>query len=101
MEQVRWRGHVGDLHVTVLVETIQLLGAWVDAGLLVGELEVTLHTAGRVLGSLSVISVGKGHDKSRSLHPLDFSGSDELINDTLSIVGEVTELSLPHNEGVW
>lgn len=101
MEQVRRRGHVGDLHVAVLVEAIQLVLAWVDTGLLVRELEVTLHTTGRMLGSLSVVSVGKGHDKSRSLHPLDFTGSDELIDNTLGIVGKVTELSLPHNEGIW
>jgi hypothetical protein len=35
-----------------------------------------------------------------NMQPLGFTGGDELINDTLSVVGEVTELSFPHHQSV-
>lgn len=101
VEQVRWRGHVSDLHVAVLVLALELLRSWEDTWVLRGQLKITLHAARGVLWSLSIISVWKGHNKTGTLHPLNLTGSDELINDTLSVVGEVTELGLPHDEGVW
>lgn len=101
MEQVGWGGHVSDLHVTVLVLALELLSSWEDAWVLAGELKVTLHAARGVLWSLTIISVWKRHDKTGPLHPLDLTGGNELINDTLSIIGEVTKLGLPHDKGVW
>lgn len=53
-----------------------------------------------MLGTLSIITVGKGHDETGSLHPLDLTGGDELINDTLGVVGKVTKLRLPHDKGI-
>jgi len=38
MEQVRWCRHVGDLHVTVLMLTVEFLWAWENTGILVTEL---------------------------------------------------------------
>ena len=79
----------------------ELLSSWENTWVLGRQLEITLHAARRVLWSLSIISVRKRHNETGTLHPLDLTGSDELINDTLSVVGEVTELGLPHDEGVW
>lgn len=100
MEQVGGGGHIGDLHVTVLVLAGKLVLAREDARVLVGKLQVTLDTGRRVLRALSVIAVGQGHDETSTLHPLDFTGGDELVNDALSVVGKVTKLGLPHDKSV-
>jgi hypothetical protein len=81
--------------------TLELLSAWEDARILVRQLEITLHTARRVLWTLSVVTVRKRHDETRTLHPLNLTRGDELIDDTLGVVGEVTELGLPHNKRIW
>ena len=100
VEQVGRGGHAGNLHVAVLVLTVQLVSRGEHTGLLVAKLEPTLHASGRVFRALAVITVRQRHNQTGTLQPLGFTGGDELINDTLSIVGEVTELSLPHDEGV-
>jgi hypothetical protein len=53
-----------------------------------------------VLRALTIVTVGQRHNETGSLHPLNLTGGNELINDTLSVVGEVTELGLPHDKGV-
>lgn len=100
MEQVGGGGHVGNLHVAVLVLAVELLGRGVEARILVAELEETLETAGRVLRTLTIVTVGQGHDKAGTLHPLGLTRGDELIKDDLGVVGEVTELRLPHDETI-
>jgi hypothetical protein len=100
MEQVGRRGHVGDLHVAVLVLTDKLLTSGEITGILVAELKISLQTSRRVLGSLAIVTVGQRHDKTGSLHPLDLARGDKLVDDTLSVVGKVTELCLPHDKGV-
>lgn len=100
VEQVGRAGHAGDLHIAVLVLTVQLVGRGEHTGLLVAKLEPALHTSGRVLGALAVITVRQRHNQAGTLQPLGFTRGDELINDTLSVVGEITELSLPHHKGV-
>lgn len=100
VEQVGRVGHVDDLHVAVLVLAVELVLRGEDTGLLVTELEVTLHTARGMLGTLTVVTVRKRQDQTRALQPFRLSRCNELVNNTLSVVGEVTELSFPHNEGV-
>lgn len=100
MEQVGRGGHVGNLHVAVLVLALQLFLGREHAGLLVTELQPTLHSTGRVLRTLSIITVRQRDNQTRALQPLSFTGSNELVNDTLGVVGEVTELGLPHHQGV-
>jgi len=100
VEQVGRFGHVDDLHVAVLVLAGELLLRGEEAGIFVTELEVTLDTSGRVLGTLSVVPVRQGHDETGALHPLDLTRGDELVNDALGVVGKVTELGLPHHEGI-
>lgn len=100
VEQVGRFGHVDNLHVAVLVLTSELVLRGEDARILIGELKVSLETSRRVLGTLSVVAVGQRHDETGSLHPLDLTRGDKLVNDTLGVVGEITELGLPHDEGV-
>ena len=100
VEQVGGGGHVGNLHVAVLVLSVNLVGGWVNARILIAKLEVTFQSAGRVLRALTVISMGQRHDETRSLNPFRFTRGNELINDTLGVVGEVTELSFPHDKRV-
>lgn len=100
VEVVGGGGAVGDLHVAVLVLTVEGLGAGEDARVLVTELQEALHTSRRVLRTLTIVTVRHGHDETGTLEPLDLTGSDELVNDTLGIVGKVTELGLPDNESV-
>lgn len=100
MEQVGGRGEVGDLHVAVLVLTDELLASGELSRVLVAELEVSLETSRGVLRALTIVTVGQRHDKTCSLHPLNFTRGDELVDDTLSVVGKVTELSLPHDKSM-
>ena len=100
VEQVGRAGHAGNLHVAVLVLAVELVSGGEDTGLLVAKLQPTLHSAGRVLRTLAIVTVGKRNDKTRALEPLGFSSSDELIDDALCVVGKVTELGLPHDKGV-
>ena len=46
MEQVRRCGHVGKLHVAILVLALQLLGRWEDPRIFVAELKIALDPAG-------------------------------------------------------
>lgn len=100
VEQVRRLSHAGNLHVAVLVLAIQLVSSGVHARLLVAKLQPTLHTTGGVLRTLAIVTVRQRDNQARALQPLRFTRGDELVNDTLSVVGKVTELSLPHNQGV-
>jgi hypothetical protein len=77
--------------------TVQLVLAWEDPRFLIAELEPSLHPSGRVLRTLSIITVREGHNQPGPLKPFDLTRCNELIDDTLRIVGEVTELSLPHD----
>jgi hypothetical protein len=108
---------VDDLHVTVLVLTVKLLRRWVDSGLVVTQLQESLYSTRRVLGSLTIVSVRQREYQTGSLEPFTFTGSEELINDTLSVVAtssvkeslfmtegnlrEITKLSFPHGQTVW
>ena len=81
MEILRGGGDVADLHV--------LLGA---------ELKKTLESGAGVLGSLSLVAMGKEHDERTGTQPLGLRGADELVDDDLGAVGKVAELGLPHAE---
>lgn len=100
VEQVGRRSHANNLHVAVLVLTVKLVRRREDTRLFVRQLQPTLHTSRRVLRALTIVTVRKRDNQTRTLQPLDFTRGDELINDTLGVVGKVTELSLPHDEGV-
>jgi hypothetical protein len=100
VEVVRWLSAVGDLDVAVLVLAFKLFSGRENARILADKLQVALHAGGRVFRSLSIITVRQAHDKAGTLEPLDLTRCDELVNDDLSGVGEVTKLGFPHNESV-
>lgn len=100
VEVVGGGGAVCDLHVAVLVLTLERLRAGEDARILVTQLQETLHTARRVLGTLTIVTVRHGHDQTGTLEPLDLTRGNELVNDTLSVVGEVTKLSFPDDKSI-
>lgn len=100
MEQVRRRSWVSNLDIAVLMLAVQLVGRWEDTGILIAKLEVTLQSAGGVLRTLAIVTVRQRHHETRALEPFRLARGDELVNDTLSVVGEVTELGLPHHESV-
>lgn len=100
VEEIGRVSHVGNLHVAVLVLAVELVLRGEDARLLVAELKVTLHATRGMLRTLTVVTVRKSQNQTGALQPLGLSSSNELVNDTLSVVGKVTELGFPHNEGV-
>src|SRR5262245_30082154 len=64
------------------------------------ELEKPLQASARVLRSHSLESVGQKQNDRTQAVPFVLSAGDELINDHLSSVDEVTELGLPENQAV-
>lgn len=100
VEQVRRSGHVNNLHVDILVLALEPVLGREHTRLLVTELQPPLHSAGRVLRALAIITVRQRQNQARALEPLGFSSGNELIDDALSVVGEVTELCLPHHESI-
>ena len=44
--------------------------------------------------------MGEEHDQSRLPHPLGLTAGDELIDDALGGVGEISKLRLPHHQRV-
>lgn len=66
----------------------------------VAKLEEAFDPPARVFRTLTIVTVGQVYDQASALEPLAFTSGNELINDTLSVVSEVTELSFPDSEGV-
>ena len=64
------------------------------------QFEEALDSARGVLGSLTFISVRQEERQARLLTPLGLAGGDELVDDDLGPVAEVTELRLPGDEGL-
>jgi hypothetical protein len=100
VEKVGRRGHVGDLHIAVLVLTVQLVLSGELARLLVAKLQPALHSTRRVLRTLAIITVRQRDNETGALQPLGLSRSDKLVDNALSVIGEVTELGLPHDQGI-
>ena len=98
VEQIRGFSHVGNLHVAVLVLAIELALRGEETGVLIAELQPTLHSTRGMLRSLTVVTMGQVHNQTRSLEPLGFTSGDELVDDTLGVVREITKLCLPHHK---
>jgi hypothetical protein len=79
----RGGGRAGDRHVA-----------------LSGELQETLDSSGRVVGTLTFVTVRKQQDKTGVLTPLLFRRRDEFVDDRLRAVCEVTELRFPQHESI-
>src|SRR5437588_200639 len=63
MKQIRRAGHVGNLHVAVLVLTVQFFGRRVFPRVFVAQLQVSLDSPGGMFRALSVITVRERNDK--------------------------------------
>ena len=79
-------GGVDELHVAILMLSNELLGRGVLEGVIVAELQESFDSRTRVLRSLSIVSVRKRHDQTRSLEPFLLSRGDELYR-TMSVSG--------------
>ena len=64
------------------------------------QLEEPFDSGRGVLGSLTFISMGQEQGQTRLLTPFGLAGGDELVDDDLGAVAEVTELRLPGDEGL-
>ena len=81
------------------VKVLGRRGRLTDLEIVLGrELEESLDTGTRMLWSLTLVAVREQECQPRQPPPLVFSRGDELIDDDLRVVREVTELSLPKHE---
>ncbi|KAH3669269.1 hypothetical protein OGAPHI_001390 [Ogataea philodendri] len=101
VEQRSWSRWVRNLDVAVLVLSVELLLSREEPWVLITQLQVSLYSSGRVLWTLSVVTVRQRQNNSRSLLPLGLTSSNELVNNDLRSIGKVTELGFPDNKSVW
>ena len=59
-----------------------------------------LDTSGRVVGTLTLVTVWEQQHHVGGLTPLGLTRRDELVDDRLGAVHEVTELGFPQHEGI-
>ena len=64
------------------------------------QLKVALDSGGRMVRSLALVAVRQQQYHAGALAPLLLCAGDELVDDDLGTVGEVTELSFPEHERV-
>lgn len=57
VEEIGRGGHVGDLHVAILVLTIKGVLGREYTRIFVAQLEISLHPSGRMLWTLTIIAV--------------------------------------------
>src|ERR1700738_1976383 len=70
-----------------------------DLNVVVGrKLDEALDTGTGMLRALAFVTVGQQQDETGEQVPLGFAGADELIDDGLRHVYEVSELSFPEDE---
>ena len=62
------------------------------------KLKVSLNARARMLRTLPFVSVRKKHHDAGEQIPFVFACRDELVDDDLRAVGEITELRFPQNE---
>lgn len=101
VESIGGCGEDGDLHVAVLMLALELLWRRKDAWVFVAELQEAFHAARAVFRALAIVAVRQAHHETRSLEPFHLARSNELVNDALSIVGKITELSFPDDKSSW
>src|SRR3954447_15529685 len=54
-----------------------------------------------MFGSLPLEGVRKQHDEPTGPQPLGLARSDELVDDALPPIREITELRFPQHQGLW
>lgn len=98
MEILSGGGTVSNANVGLLHDiSVSLLTRNIGA---VTQLQESLESGRGVLGTISIVSVGKEHDETVLNIPLRFSRDNLGVNHDLSTVGEVTKLGFPKAESV-
>jgi len=98
MEILSGGGAVSNANVGLLHDfSVSLLTGNVGG---VTQLQESLESGGGVLGTISIVTMGKEHDETVLDIPLRFSRDNLGVNHDLSTVGEVTELGFPEAESV-
>ena len=70
-----------------------------DLNILLGtQLQIALEPGRRVFRSLPLHTMRQKHDQATQAVPFLFTRTDELVDDNLGIVGEITELRLPDHQ---
>ena len=81
------------------VEELCRTGEVADLNVVFGAgLEEAFEACRGVLGALAFVAVGKEHDDATEATPLRFGTGDELVDDDLRTVDEVSELGFPDAE---
>lgn len=100
VEVVRWSRGVDNLHVAILMLTLNLFLGGEVVGMVITQLQETLNSAAGMLRALTIITVGEVNNQTSTLKPFPFASRNELVNDTLGVVGKVTELRFPDGQGI-
>ena len=53
-----------------------------------------------MLRPLALVAVRQQHHQTRHAQPFGFARANELVDDHLSAIGEITKLGLPHDQGI-
>ena len=69
--------------------------------LLSAKLQITFQTRGGVLRPLPFVTVRQQHHQTTHPAPFLFARGDELVDNHLSTVSEVTELCFPDSQSAW
>ena len=62
------------------------------------KLQESFKTSTGVLRTLTIETMGEADDQTSPLQPLLLTTGNELIDDTLCVVGKVTKLSFPDGQ---
>lgn len=98
VEVVRWSRGVDNLHVAILMLTLNLFLSGEVVGMIITQLQETLNSSTGMLRALTIITVGEVNNQTGTLQPFPFASRNELVNDTLGVVGKVTELRFPDGQ---
>ena len=82
VEDVGGSSRIDKLHIAILMLSNELLRRRVLEGVIVAQLQESFDTSTRVLGTLSIVSVRKRHDETRSLKPFLLSRGDKLHSES-------------------
>lgn len=103
MKVVSWRCALNYLHVRVPDLTFQPHPELTlkNSRIVIAELEKSLDSAWTVFRALSIHTVRQKKSDSRVHVPFWLRGSYVVVNNYLSSIGEVSELSFPTGQAVW
>src|SRR4029079_18020519 len=81
MKVLRWAGRIDDLNIVLR-----------------GQGQKTFHPRARMLRTLPFKTMWQQHNQTAQAQPLVFRAGDELVDNHLGCIEEITKLSLPSDE---